>query len=134
MLLNRISLCFLSGMFCVTVYGLFYIKDRVTTFRTELVKVKKQIECEQDSMHVLKAELAYLISPERLQTLAKTYLDLKITETSQMSKDPLFEKQGKETKTNMASSEIRTGTLKWRYKRGPSKYVTKVSHTKLLSK
>lgn len=129
MLFNRIPLFFLIGMCLITVYGLFYIKDRVTTLRTELKEVKKQIESEQDTMHILKAELAYLTSPERLQRLAKNYLDLKTTEVSQMSVDPLIDEQLDQTvKTKLASTEIRSNSVKWRYKKGPSKYVTRVSH------
>jgi cell division protein FtsL len=116
-------------MCLITVYGLFHIKDRVTTLRAELKEVKKQIESEQDTMHILKAELAYLTSPERLQRLAKSYLDLKTTEVSQMTDDPLIEEQpGKLVTTKLAGAEIKINNVKWRYKKGPSKYVTRVSH------
>lgn len=128
-MLNRIPLYFLIGMCLITVYGLFHIKDRVTTLRTELKEVKKQMESEQDTMHILKAELAYLTSPERLQRLAKSYLDLKITEVSQMSVDPMNEEQSdKLIATKIASTEMKISHVKWRYKKGPSKYVTRVSH------
>ena len=58
----------------LTIYGLFTIKDSVVTLRLELEEIKKQVRNEEDAIRILKAELAYLGSPERIQKLANKYL------------------------------------------------------------
>ena len=46
---------------------------------------------EEDAIRILKAELAYLGSPERIQKLAYKYLTLEKPKVTQMIKDPLIE-------------------------------------------
>jgi len=113
-----------------TVYALFNIKDNVVTIRMELGEVNKQIQHENDTIHLLKAELAYLASPERLQILNKDYLALKETKVSQMIIDPIKEKSNVH-KVQIAGSKSRANNVKWRYKKGPSKYLTLASDKNL---
>ena len=129
MLINRIPLYFIAIMCASTVFGLFYIKDKVVTLRMELQEVKKQIDSEQDMIHLLKAELAYLTSPIRLRELADNYLDLAVTEVTQMAGDPLSGGE-EQIGIKLADNEIVVNKVKWRYKKGPSKYVTRVSHSR----
>ena len=75
-----------------TIYTLFNIKNNVMAIRTELAEVKKQMRYEADTIHVLKAELAYLTSPSRLKSLNNEYLKLEDTKVAQMISDPRKEK------------------------------------------
>jgi cell division protein FtsL len=109
----------------LTIYGLFTIKDSVITLRLELEEVKKQVRNEEDAIRILKAELAYLGSPERIQKLAHKYLTLEKPKVTQITKDPLLEEKLDQTKI-LASAKSFRKPSKWRYKKGPAKYLTMV--------
>jgi len=129
-IINRIPVYIVLIICLVTAYTLFTIKDNVMTIRMELSEVNKQIQYESDTIHLLKAELSYLASPERLQELNKDYLSLKDTKVSQMIIDPIKEDNNAVT-VQIADSKIRANNIKWRYKKGPSKYLTLASGKKL---
>ena len=114
-----ITLCLL------TIYGLFTIKDSVVTLTLELEEVKKQVRNEQDAIRILKAELAYLGSPERIQKLAHKYLILEKPKVTQITKDPLLEEKSEQSKIFASAKTLRKSN-KWRYKKGPAKYLTMV--------
>ncbi len=119
----RISIC-IAIVFCLlTICGLFIIKDSVMTLRSELQEVKKQVRNEEDAIRILKAELAYLGSPERIQKLACKYLTLEKPKVTQMIKDPLIGDNLESTKI-LATTRFSRKPSKWRYKKGPSKYLT----------
>ncbi len=61
----------------ISVFGLFQIKFKVQNLNRELAELRQQLEHEKRSIHVLKAEWAYLNQPERLNRLTKKFLDLK---------------------------------------------------------
>lgn len=126
MLLNRTPIYRVLSLCLITVYTLFNIKDNVMSIRAELREVSKQVQYESDTIHILKAELAYLSSPERLKRLSSDYLGLKDTKVSQMIRDPLNVKEEKYVK-QLASSQLKGRNIKWRYKKGPNKYLTMVS-------
>ncbi len=126
-MLLRMPLYLVLTLCLVTVYTLFNIKDRVMSIRSELIEVKKQVQNESDTIHLLKAELAYLASPERLKRLNDGYLNLKDTKVSQMVVDPL---KRRDTKRIASAKILRKNDVKWRYKKGPSKYLTMVSRKK----
>ena len=109
----------------LTIYGLFTIKDSVVTLRLELEEVKKQVRNEEDTIRILKAELAYLGSPERIQKLANKYLILEKPKVTQITKDPLLKENLDQTKTFASAKSFRKPS-KWRYKKGPIKYLTMV--------
>ena len=67
-------LLFLIGV--ALVVGLYYVKTRAQTARKEAVKLERQIEREEASLRVLRAEIAYLESPERLKDLSAQHLSL----------------------------------------------------------
>lgn len=125
MILHRIPV-YIALILCLsTIYGLFTVKDSVMTLRSELSEVKKQLRNEEDAIRILKAELAYLASPERIQKLASQYLDLEMPKVAQMIRDPLAEDN--KLQTNQLASDHTEATrrsVKWRYKRGPAKYLT----------
>ena len=56
--------------------GLYYVKTRAQTARKQAVKLERQIEQEEASLRVLRAEIAYLESPERLRVLSQQHLGL----------------------------------------------------------
>jgi len=109
----------------LTIYGLFTIKDSVITLRLELEEVKKQVRNEEDAIRILKAELAYLGSPERIQKLAHKYLILEKPKVTQITKDPLLEEKSEQSKIFASVKTLRKSN-KWRYKKGPAKYLTMV--------
>ena len=109
----------------LTIYGLFTIKDSVVTLTLELEEVKKQVRNEQDAIRILKAELAYLGSPERIQKLAHKYLILEKPKVTQITKDPLLEEKSEQSKIFASAKTLRKSN-KWRYKKGPAKYLTMV--------
>jgi hypothetical protein len=105
---------------------LFFIKESVLRLKTELSEIEKQITNEEDNIHLLNAEYAYLTSPERLKNLNKHHVALAETSLDQM--------QDYSVKNNSASMKLaikpKEYNIKWRYKKGPSKYLTMVSAKK----
>jgi len=129
MMLNRIPI-FVVIIVCLgTVYLLFNIKNNVMAIRAELAEVRKQISYEADTIRVLKAELSYLTSPTRLKRLNAEYLKLKDTEVTQMINDPREEKMLLKS-NRLASIKSSRVNTKWRFKKGPSQYLTLVSGKK----
>jgi cell division protein FtsL len=59
-----------------TVFGLFQIKYSVQYLQKDVAEMKRQVHEETLSIHVLKAEWAYLNHPKRLSILAKKYLTM----------------------------------------------------------
>ncbi len=131
MSLDKIPMYIIMSICLLTMYFLFAIKENVLTLKIELNQVHKQIEHEKDTIHLLKAEFAYLSSPERLRKLNDKYLNLESTQVAQMSgsnilSDHVEDNEKTLQQTIIASSEkkISKRPVKWRYKNGPSKYVT----------
>lgn len=121
MIIHRIPVYIALILCLITTYGLFSVKDNVMALKFELQEVKKQVQNEEDTIRILKAEVAYLGSPERIQKLAELHLHLETPKVTQMIKDPLTE--GVVTEKEVAVREVRKNH-KWRYKKAPSKYVT----------
>lgn len=69
------------GLSLVCILGLgssiFYIKYQVLALEDSLLQVQRNIYRTKESLHLLKAEWAYLNEPKRLQKLAVHHLDLK---------------------------------------------------------
>jgi cell division protein FtsL len=80
------KMIWISGVSLVTLLGgaLFHVKYQVVQLADQLQQVQKKKRDTVQTLHLLKAEWACLNEPERLETLAKKYLDLKPTESSQM--------------------------------------------------
>ncbi len=55
---------------------LFHTSQEVTDGRTALGKMEREVLREEESLRVLQAEWSYLNQPERLEKLAREYLDL----------------------------------------------------------
>jgi hypothetical protein len=127
MFLEKSPVYVILFIFVGAIYSLFTIKESVMNIRSELGEVTKQIQDESDKIHLLKAELAYLTSPSRLKALNDQYIKLTDTMLAQMeNEDKKIDGADDSTKL-LASNKIRNEDIKWRFKKGPSKYVTMVS-------
>lgn len=70
--LTRLALWFVLIM--VAAFGLYRVKYEVQNVRAQIADATRELEQEKEVLHVVAAEWAYLNRPERLQTLARTYL------------------------------------------------------------
>lgn len=67
-----------------SVLSLFTIKSKVIAKKQELNWLNSQISQEENNIQILKAELAYLVTPERINKLQAKYLNLKNIDKSQL--------------------------------------------------
>ena len=67
-----------------SVLSLFTIKSKVMAKKQELNWLNSQISQEENNIRILKAELAYLVTPERINKLQAKYLNLKNIDKSQL--------------------------------------------------
>ena len=58
-------------------FGLFQVKYKVQALEDDLARLNAAITAEQEQLHVLSAEWAYLNHPARLQELSTRYLPLR---------------------------------------------------------
>ena len=65
-------------------YGLYHLKNEVQARENELFRINRTILAEQESIHVLRAEWAYLNQPARLEALASRDLKLQPTKPAQL--------------------------------------------------
>lgn len=66
------------------IFALFQVKFKVQELHREAAELKRELQHEKDSIHVLKAEWAYLNQPERLYHLSQKFLDLKEVKPDQL--------------------------------------------------
>jgi hypothetical protein len=67
---------FWIGLAAAVGFGLFHVKYKVQALEDELTQLNSQIVHEQEQVHVLRAEWAYLNRPERLEELNGRFLGL----------------------------------------------------------
>jgi cell division protein FtsL len=79
------SILFWFGLIIVASIALYRTSDRVQDLNRQLHDLTASIESEQQSIHVLKAEWAYLSSPARVEVSAKKYLALRPTAPKQIA-------------------------------------------------
>ena len=72
----RITALIYMACFAALSMGVYMIKYSVQNIQREVVTLKADLDHEKESVHLLKAEWAYLNRPERLQQLAGRHLDL----------------------------------------------------------
>lgn len=70
-----------ATLFCICLavavgFGLFHVKYKVQALEEELSQLNARIVHEQEQLHVLRAEWAYLNRPERLEELNGRFLQL----------------------------------------------------------
>ncbi|WP_316353173.1 cell division protein FtsL [Candidatus Trichorickettsia mobilis] len=128
----RVFNCIVFAICCATVYGLFIIKSQVRTFCYQIDELNKQILEEKDNIHMLKAKMAYLTSPDRLRQLSSKYLGLDNVRSHQMIADPLLQTVNIKAEKQYAVANLSTKHhIKWRYKKISSKYIQRVVATKI---
>lgn len=64
--------------------GLFVMKYSVKDLEDRLNRINREIVTDQEAIHVLKAEWAHLNRPDRLDELARRYLELEPVRASQI--------------------------------------------------
>ena len=70
------STIFWMGVIAASAFGLYMVKYQVKAIQEELAETNQQIRDEQQALHVVKAEWAYMTRPERLNELAAKHLVL----------------------------------------------------------
>lgn len=70
----RLSTIIWVLVIAVSAFGLYSVKFKVQTLRTQIAQLEQQLEIERESANVVAAEWTYLNRPDRLQKLASTYL------------------------------------------------------------
>lgn len=72
------NLRILVNMVCIAVLaaGVYLVKYSVQDVQRNVAVIKRDLAAERESLHLLKAEWAYLNRPERLRKLADRHLDL----------------------------------------------------------
>lgn len=125
---------------CIAGYCLFAIKGEVQDLNHQLNETTKQINEERNNINILKAEYAYLQSPNRIAKLVDKYLGLTSIKTDQMTKDPLIAEEMPEVSVSEnveAPKNNIPGKIKkvsWRYKNPKGNYLTSISQTKISNK
>ncbi|MDD4616808.1 MAG: hypothetical protein PHW76_06835 [Alphaproteobacteria bacterium] len=79
------SLLFWLGMAIASSVMLYHTSDRVTVLDRELNRLNADIEREQETLHVLKAEWVYLSNPARIEAEAKRHLGIQETSTARIA-------------------------------------------------
>ena len=80
----RVSVLVWTVILALLGIGLFQVKYNVQTKERELREVRRQIEANLTSVHVLEAEWSYLNDPLRLADLARRHTDLLPTTPNQI--------------------------------------------------
>ena len=105
----------------------FTIKEKAALLNYQLNEILRQCKNEEDKIHILQAEFAYLSNPMRLSVIATNYLKLSNVNTSQLIQNPLNQDIAiAEPKELLSANNLRKTNVKWRYKKAPSKYVNNV--------
>jgi len=79
------SLLFWLGMVIVASLMLYHTSDRVNELDRQLRTINAQIDSEQESLHVLKAEWVYLSNPARVEAEVTGHLDLHPTDSKRVA-------------------------------------------------
>lgn len=123
----RISKLLIAVLFVGTAVGLFVIKDKVGNLQYQLSEINKQVTQETNNIHMLKAEIAYLVSPNRLRKLVEAHLNLDNIKSHQLTNDPLVEEVSNEKISKVNIAAYTKQNIKWRYKKAPTKYLKTVA-------
>jgi cell division protein FtsL len=128
----------------VAISVMFYIKAQVHDLSYQVRQLAQYVKEEENNINILKAEVAYLSSPERIRKLANNSLALKDIKSGQLSYDPFNDTTdnvahghhyaslgGSSLSAEKSNSHVKKMGTKWRYKnsyRSPVKTVS--SHRK----
>lgn len=81
-LTTTIVFAFLAGTVGI---GLFFVKHDVKEQEARLAELNREIQTNQEAIHVLKAEWSYLNDPARLRGLSEKHLSMKVMGPSQIA-------------------------------------------------
>ena len=65
--------------------GLFFVKHEVKEQEARLSELNREIQGNQEAIHVLKAEWSYLNDPARLRALSEKFLSMKVMGPTQIA-------------------------------------------------
>jgi cell division protein FtsL len=85
MMTRTSSILFWFCLIIATSVALYRTSDRVQELNQHLRSLNASIDSEQQSIHVLKAEWAYLSSPARIEVTAKKFLAMRPTAPKQIT-------------------------------------------------
>ena len=102
---------------CIIAY-MFQVKSAVQDLTFEYKQLSQQLREENKQLNILKAELAYLKSPKRLQILALQYLKLDNIKPNQLITDG--NNTGLLSASKFVAASIKQKGAKWRYKKSNS--------------
>jgi hypothetical protein len=69
----------------VAAFGLYGVKYRVQALQEQVTLTERKLREENEALHVLQAEWAYLKRPSRLQQLSENHTPLKPMQSKQIS-------------------------------------------------
>ncbi len=72
--MNRATAVFIGLLLAVASLGLYQTKYRIESLKQDLASIRNAMWVEQDAIHVLQAEWAYLNRPQRLAELSTKFL------------------------------------------------------------
>lgn len=81
----RLSSVIWVVVIALSAFGLYSVKFKVQTLRTQIAQVQQQLEVERESANVVAAEWTYLNRPDRLQKLAAAHLQTREVTVEQIA-------------------------------------------------
>ena len=72
--MNRAATIFIGLLLAAASLGLYQTKYRIESLKHDLASIRNAMWVEQDAIHVLQAEWAYLNRPQRLAELSTKFL------------------------------------------------------------
>lgn len=73
------------GLFAIAAFGLYLVKYTVQDMQRDVERLEAELKQEEESLHLLNAEWAYLNRPERLRSIAEKHLELAPFDTRKMT-------------------------------------------------
>jgi len=81
----RLSTILWMVFLVIGAFGLYMVKYKVQTIKSQVAATEKQLYDETRNLQVLEAEWTFLNRPERLKMLAEKYLDVKPMRSQQLA-------------------------------------------------
>ena len=82
-MLRFVNICLVLGLVALAC-GIYQVKYEARALDERLIVLEKEIEKERDALAVARAEWSLLNRPERIERLAKKYLELEPTQARQL--------------------------------------------------
>lgn len=82
-MLRFVNICLVLGLVSLA-YVIYQVKYEARSLDEKIITLRQQIEDERDALAVARAEWSLLNSPERIERLAKKYLELSQAQPRQL--------------------------------------------------